>query len=52
MQLFASDAGFAYVVPMKSKTDIVKAVEQFAKEIRVSTALNLDPKGTYKAENL
>ena len=27
MQLFVSDAGFMYVVPMEKKTDILKAVK-------------------------
>ena len=52
MQLFVSDTGYMYAVPMKSKTEIVKAVDQFAKEIGVPTALILDPKGTQWAENL
>ena len=52
MQFFVSDAGYMYVVAMKRKIEIVKEVEQFAKEIGVHTALILDPKGTQRAENL
>ena len=52
MQLLVSDAGFVYVVPMRSKTEIVKAVKQFAKEDGVHIALILDPEGTQRAENL
>ena len=37
MQLFVTDADFMYVLPMKEKTEIVKAVAQFAKESGVST---------------
>ena len=52
MQLFVSDTGFMYVVPMKSKTEIVQAVKQFAKEIEVPTALILDPEGTQSSHEL
>ena len=41
-----------YIVPMKSKTEIFKIVEQFVKEIGVHTILILDPEGTQRAENL
>ena len=41
-----------YVVPMKSKTGIVQAVKQFAKEIGVPTALILDPEGTQSSYDL
>lgn len=52
MQLFVSDTGCMYVVLMKSKTEIVQAVEQFVKEIRVSTTLILDPEGTQSSTDL
>ena len=52
MQLFVSDTGFMYVVPMKSKTEIVQAVKQFAKEIGVPTALILDLEGTQSSHDL
>jgi hypothetical protein len=52
MQLFVLDTGFMYVVPMKSKTEIVQAVKQFAKEIGVPTALILDPEGTQSSHDL
>ena len=32
-QLFVTDKGFIYVVPMKSKSEVLQAVKQFAKEI-------------------
>jgi hypothetical protein len=32
-QLFVTDKGFVYVVPMKSKGEVLQAVKQFAKEI-------------------
>ena len=40
-----------YVVRMKEKTEIVKVVAQFTKEIRVPTSLILDPKGTQRVDN-
>ena len=45
MQLFVSDKGFVYVVPMKSKGEFPKALKMFAKEIGVPLALILDPSG-------
>jgi hypothetical protein len=32
-QLFVTDKGFVYVVPMKKESDVLQAVKQFAKEI-------------------
>ena len=32
-QLFVTDKGFVYVVPMKKKAEVLKAVKQFAKEV-------------------
>lgn len=52
MQPFVLDAGFVYVISMKSKTEIIQAVEQFVKEIGVPTALIIDPKGTQRAMNV
>ena len=45
MQLFVSDKGFVYVVPMKSKSEFPFALKQFAKEIGVPIALISDPSG-------
>jgi hypothetical protein len=45
MQLFVSDKGFVYVVPMKSKSEFPFALKQFAKEIGVPLALISDPSG-------
>jgi hypothetical protein len=45
MQLFVSDKGFVYVVPMKTKSDFPFALKQFAKEIGVPIALISDPAG-------
>jgi hypothetical protein len=41
-QLFVTDKGFIYVVPMKREADVLKAVKQFAKEIGAPDALICD----------
>ena len=40
-QLFVTDKGFVYVVPMKSKPEVLQAVNQFAKEIGAPDAIIL-----------
>ena len=45
MQLFVSDKGFVYVVPMKTKGEFCSALAMFAKEIGVPNALIMDPSG-------
>ena len=44
-QLFVTDKGFVYVVPMKSKVNVLDAVKQFAKEIGAPDALIFDMSG-------
>lgn len=41
-QLFVTDKGFVYVVPMKTRAEVMKAVKQFAKEIGAPEALICD----------
>jgi hypothetical protein len=41
-QLFVTDKGFVYVVPMKSKSEVLHAVKQFAKEVGAPEALICD----------
>ena len=45
MQLFVSDKGFVYIVPMKSRGEFHLALKMFAKEIGVPLSLILDPSG-------
>jgi len=45
MQLFVSDKGFVFVVPMKSKGEFLDAFKMFTKEIGVPDALIIDPSG-------
>jgi hypothetical protein len=41
-QLFVTDKGFIYVVLMTKESDVLKAIKQFAKEIRAPDALICD----------
>jgi hypothetical protein len=41
-QLFVTDKGFVYVVPMRSKKEVLQAVKQFAKEIGAPDAIIAD----------
>jgi hypothetical protein len=44
-QLFVTDMGFVYVVPITSKSEVLQAVKQFTKEIGVPEAIIADPAG-------
>ena len=45
MQLFVSNKGFVYVVPMKDRKEIPNMLKEFAKEIGVPVALIFDMSG-------
>jgi hypothetical protein len=51
-QLFVTDKGFVYVVPMKSKSEVLQAVKQFAKEIGAPDAIISDAAGEQSSQNL
>ena len=51
-QLFVTDRGFIYVVPMKSKSEVLLAVKQFAKEIGAPDALISDAAKEQTSHNL
>ncbi len=51
-QLFVTDKGFVYVVPMKSKSEVLQAVKQFAKEIGAPDAIILDAAAEQKSQKL
>ena len=51
-QLFVTDKGFVYVVPMRSKGEVLAAVKQFAKEIGVPDALICDAAGEQTSREL
>ena len=42
-QLFVTDKGFVYVVPMRSKSEVLNAVKQFAREIGPPEAIISTP---------
>ena len=44
-QLFVTDKGFIYVVPLKRKSEVMHAVKQFAKEIGAPQAIICDMSG-------
>ena len=44
-QLFVTDKGFLYVMPMQRKSEILQAIKQFAKEIGAPTSIIADMSG-------
>ena len=52
MQLFVSDKGFVYIVPMKSRGDFHLALNMFAKNIGVTLSIILDPSGEQTSAKL
>ena len=51
-QLFVTGKGFVYVVPMKSKSEVLQAVKQYAKEIGAPDAIISDAAGEQSSQNL
>ena len=51
-QLFVTDKGFVYVLPLKSRTEVLQAVKQFAKEIGAPDAIICDGASEMKSHNL
>ena len=41
-QLFVTDKGFVYVVPMRRKSEVLQVIKQFPKEIGVPTSIIVD----------
>ena len=50
MQLFVLDKGYFFVVPMKSASEIPKALRVFAKEVGVPLYLIADPHPSQKSK--
>jgi hypothetical protein len=44
-QLFVADKGFVYVVPMRSKSEVIQEMKQFAKELGAPDAIVADMAG-------
>ncbi|MEM7463144.1 MAG: hypothetical protein AAF362_10750 [Pseudomonadota bacterium] len=51
-QLFVTDKGFVYVVPMKRKSEALQAVKQFAKEIGAPDSFVCDMSGEQTSQEL
>ena len=51
-QIFVTDRGFIYVAPMKSRSDVLQAVKQFAKEIGAPEAIIADSSKEQKSKEL
>ena len=51
-QLFVTDKGFRYVVPMRRKSEVLQALRQFAKEIGAPTSIIADMSGEQMSHNV
>ena len=51
-QLFVTNKGFVYVVPMKSKSEVLQALKQFAKEIGAPDAIISNAAREQKSKDL
>ena len=51
-QLFVTDKGFVYVVPMKTRRDVLSAFKQFAREIGAPDAVICDPAPEQRSSDL
>jgi hypothetical protein len=52
VQLFVTDKGFVYVIPLKRKKEVMQAVKQFAKEIGAPDAIICDAAGEQTSQEL
>ena len=52
MQLFVSDKGYVYLVPMNSVSEFPKALRMFAKEVGVPAALIMDAHACQKSKEV
>ena len=51
-QLFVTDKGFVYVVPMRRKSEVILAIKQFAKEIGAPDAIVADMSGEQMSDDM
>jgi hypothetical protein len=49
-QLFVTDNGFVYVVPMRSKCEVIQAMKQFAMEVGAPDAIVADIAGEWMSQ--
>ena len=51
-QLFVTNKGFLYVVPMRTKGDVLHALKAFAKAVGAPEAFVLDPSGEQTSQKV
>ena len=51
-QLFVTDKGFLYVMPMRKKSEVLQAIKQFAKEIGAPTSIIADMSGEQMSHDI
>ena len=51
-QLFVTDKGFLYVVPMRRKSEVLQALKQFAKEINAPTSIIANMSGEQTSHDI
>ena len=51
-QLFVTDKGFLYVVPMRRKSEVLQALKKFTKEIGAPTSIIADMSGKQMSHNV
>ena len=51
-QLFVTDKGFLYVMPMRRKSEVLQAIKQFAKEIGAPTSIIADMSGEQMSHDI
>ena len=51
-QLFVTDKGFLYVMPMQRKLEVLQAIKQFAKEIGAPTLIIADMSGEQMSHDI
>ena len=51
-QLFVTDKGFIYIIPMRRKSKVLQAIKQFAKEIGAPTSIIVDMAGKQMSQEV
>ena len=51
-QLFVTDKGFVYIIPMRRKSKVLQAIKQFAKEIGAPTSIIADMAGEQMSQEV
>ena len=51
-QLFVTDKGFLYIIPMRRKSEVLQVIKQFAKEIGAPTLIIADMSGEQMSHDI